>query len=75
MTAVVTIFQFRRAVLPYLFMRYCYPAMKEAFPGSLDVWIIQDTGLAKGNIHTSATGRDRSFERRLQSRTSASCFG
>ena len=54
MKAVVTIFQFRRAVLPYLFMRYCYPVMKQAFPGSLDVWIIQDTGLAKGNIHTSA---------------------
>jgi hypothetical protein len=47
MKAVVTIFQFRRAVLPYLFMRYCYPAVKQAFPGSLDVWIIQDTGLAK----------------------------
>ena len=54
MKAVVTIFQYRRAVLPYLFMRYCYPVMKQAFPGSLDVWIIQDTGLAKGNIHTSA---------------------
>ena len=54
MKAVVTIFQFRRAALPYLFMRYCYPVMKQAFPGSLEVWIIQDTGLAKGNIHTSA---------------------
>ena len=54
MNAVVTIFQFRRAVLPYLFLRYCYPAMKKAFPGSLDVWIIQDTGLAEGDIHTSA---------------------
>ncbi len=54
MKAVVTIFQFRRAVLPHLFMRYCYPVMKEVFPGSLDVLIIQDTGLAKGNIHTSA---------------------
>ena len=30
MKAVVTIFQFRRAVLPYLFMRYCYPVMKQA---------------------------------------------
>ena len=28
--------------------------MKKAFPGSLDVWIIQDTGLAEGDIHTSA---------------------
>ncbi len=54
MKAVVTIFQFRRAVLPHLFMRYCYPVMKEVFPGSLDVLIIQDTGLAKGDIHTSA---------------------
>ena len=54
MKAVVTICQFRRAVLPYPFMRYCYPVMKQAFPGSLDVWIIQDTGLAKGNLHTSA---------------------
>jgi hypothetical protein len=55
MKAVVTIFQFRRAVLPYLFMRHCYPVMKAAFPGAFDVWIIQDTGLAKGNIHTSST--------------------
>ena len=54
MKAVVTIFQFRRAVLPYLFMRHCYPVMKKAFSGAFDVWIIQDKGLAKGNIHTSA---------------------
>jgi hypothetical protein len=54
MKAVVTIFQYRRAVLPYLFMRHCYPVMKAAFPGAFDVWIIQDTGLAKGSVHTSS---------------------
>lgn len=44
MKAIITIFQCKRVVLPYIFTRYCYPIMKESFPGDLELNIIQHVG-------------------------------
>ena len=44
MKAIVTIFQCKRVVLPYIFTRYCYPIMKDIFPGKMELNIIQHVG-------------------------------
>lgn len=54
MNIVVTIFQFRRAVLPHLFLKHCLPVMRAACPGRVTAWIVRDTGVVKGTVHTSA---------------------
>lgn len=44
MKLVVTIFQTKRVVLPYFNIRYTLPAMREAFPGDLVIYLIQHRG-------------------------------
>ncbi len=41
MKALVTILVCRRVVMPYLFMRYALPRMREVFPGPFDALLIQ----------------------------------
>ncbi len=41
MKAVITIFQCKRVVLPYIFIRYCLPKMQQIFPGEMKVFLIQ----------------------------------
>jgi len=50
--AVITIFQCKRVVLPYIFIRYIFPRMKKIFPGELKVYLIQHTGGFKRTIET-----------------------
>jgi hypothetical protein len=44
MRGIITIFQCKRVVLPHIFTRYCYPIMRDIFPGDLDLYIIQHVG-------------------------------
>ncbi len=40
MKCVITYMQCKRAVLPYVFGKYCLPSMQEVFPGSFDLFHI-----------------------------------
>jgi len=44
MKIVVTIFQCKRVVLPYIFIRYALPKMCARFPGEIIVYLIQHVG-------------------------------
>ena len=50
MKAVITIFQYKRVALPYIFIRYCYPKMQQLFPGQMKVFLIQYIGKASENL-------------------------
>lgn len=49
MKCIITYLQCKRAVLPYLFGKYCFPKMKEAFPGDMELYHIHH------NIHQNDT--------------------
>ena len=54
MKAVITIFQCKRVVLPYIFMKYCYPKMKKIFPGEMKEYLIQHINNLSKREHATA---------------------
>jgi hypothetical protein len=61
MKALVTILQCRRVVLPYVFMRYALPRMREVFPGDIEVLLIQHRAKNQGfaRLRSQHLGKDR----------------
>lgn len=53
--------QCRRVVLPYLFVRYCWPAMQEAFGGELSVVLVQHEARTQrfGRLKSTQLGQER----------------
>lgn len=53
--------QCRRVVLPYLFVRYCWPEMQEAFGGELSVVLIQHEARNQrfGRLRSTRLGQER----------------
>ncbi len=51
MKAIITLSQCKRVVLPHIFTRYCYPIMKDIFPGEMELYLIQHVG-GFSNHHT-----------------------
>jgi hypothetical protein len=61
MKALVTLLQCRRVVLPYIFLRYALPRMREVFPGELEVLLIQHQARnqSRSRLRSQRLGKER----------------
>src|SRR5579859_679223 len=50
MKCIITYFQNKRIALPYIFNRYCFPKMKEIFPGEMKLYHIFHNLHIKDNL-------------------------